>query len=514
MKRKTCADYPFLNEIREDYRNLILDGIIKSRDKVVFICNKHGEYYQKLNKHATNYAKGYGCPKCNIEKRTISRTRKEYPFINEIREDYRQLIRNGELNNTCKVPFWCDIHKEYYWQRIGDHRCDHGCPKCGIISTSIKERRTDYPFMEEIREDYQLLIKNSEIGQKDKIPFICEKHGEYWQQLGGHTNNNNGCPKCAHRISKDEIEIFDYVKSIVPDLEVLNCVNNLIDDRKLEVDIYIPELKIGIEYNGLIWHSEKFSNDIHNIYNKMKIFNDIDIRIINIFEDEWYYKQNIVKSKLKHILGRDTSDKIYARKCIVKEISSTECKYLLDNNHIQGNDKAGYRYGLYYKNSVAAVMTFKKGKASQNSSDWEMSRYATNTNVVGGFDRLLKYGQNKLQFEKVVTFADLRWSDLNNNIYEKTGWTKEYTTRPNYFYVTNKEKCLRVHRYNFRKSSLNDKLETFDPDLTEVQNCNNNGYYRLFDCGNIKYVKTYDNISTTNNMDFRKSLVESFTKIT
>jgi predicted nucleic acid-binding Zn-ribbon protein len=471
-----------MDEIREDYRQLIRNGEIKSNDKVPFWCDIDKEYYwQKLNKHSRQ-----GCPKCGIKKQTITRTKKDYPFIDEIREDYQLKIKNGEISANEKVPFYCEKHGEY-WKTLYLYEKSPGCPICNKISSGKKQRRTEYPFMYEIRTDYQEKIKNSEITCEDKVPFICDKHGEYWQNLGEHLYNNIGCPKCNTNISNSEQEVYNFIKEYYPN--TVNNIRNLILNSKRELDIYIPELKIGIEYNGVIWHSEKFDDDKYNLLNKTKIFNNLGIRIIHIFEDEWYYKQDIVKKKLLHILNKDNSEKIYARNCIIKEISSKECKDFLDINHIQGNDNSKYRYGLFNNDNLVAVMTFKKNNKSIESKDWELSRYATSTTVIGGFNKLFNYAKNNIGFNKVITFADLRWSDLNNNIYEKTGWIKEYITKPNYFYVG--KGYTRIYRFSMRKNILKDKLDYFDPNLTEVENCAVNGYYRLFDCGSIKYSKKY-----------------------
>jgi DNA-directed RNA polymerase subunit M/transcription elongation factor TFIIS len=485
-KSQIKTDYFFIDEIRKDYQEKVKNGEVSGKTKIPFICNIHGEYWQSLIAHS----KGQGCPKCGIKKLSNLFSKKEYTFINEIREDYQQLIKNGELNNRSKVPFICPIHGEY-WQELRHHSEEHNCPICGNNKRSFNKITKIYPFMEEIREDYQLLIKNGEITQKDKIIFICKEHGEYSQTLECHLRGQN-CPKCSNNISNSEIELYNFVKEYYPN--TINNIRNLIPNRQLELDIYIPELKIGIEYNGLIWHSEKFDNNKYNLLNKTKEFNNIGIRVIHIFEDEWLFKNDIVKKKLLHILNVDKSKRIFARKCIVKEIDVNSCKTFLNNNHLQGYYRSKHRFGLFTKNTneLVAVMTFINSKISSSLKDWEMSRYATNCNIIGGFDKLFKYAKNIINFKKVVTFADLRWSDLNNNIYEKTGWIKEYITKPNYFYVG--KGFEKIYRFGMRKSILKDKLDYFDPKLTEVENCAINGYYRLFDCGNIKYSKLKDDI--------------------
>jgi ribosomal protein S27AE len=295
-------DYPFMDEIREDYQLLIKNGEINNHTKIPFKCKKHGEYWQTLNVHNSNRSK-HMCPKCSKIRQSVEHRRTDYPFIDEIRPDYQEKIRNSEITSRDKVPFWCDIHKEYYWQSLNNHKSkNQGCPECGKIKQGINRRRKEYPFMEEIRKDYREKIVNGEIKTHDKIPFICEKHGEYWQKLTNHNSNHNKCPKCVKKVSDAEIEVYNFIKEYYPN--TMNHVRNLIfSNKKLELDIYISELKIGIEYNGLIWHSTKFSKSKFNLLNKTKKFANIGIHVIHILENEWLYEKELTKQKLLYILG-------------------------------------------------------------------------------------------------------------------------------------------------------------------------------------------------------------------
>jgi predicted nucleic acid-binding Zn-ribbon protein len=291
-------DYPFMNEIREDYQLLIKNGEILCTDKIPFICDKHGEYWQILHNHSND---NNSCPKCNKINQGINHRRKDYPFMNEIREDYQLKIQNGEIICTDKVPFKCEKHGEY-WQLLKEHCHNNcGCPKCGRTKNDVSRTNKYYPFMNEIREDYQLKIQNGEIICTDKIPFICEKHGEYWQNLSNH--NRNSCPKCGKNISNPEQEVFNFIKEYYPN--TINNIRDLLLDRKLELDIYIPKLKIGIEFDGIIWHSEKFCRDKYNLLNKTIEFNDVGIHVIHIFEDEWLDNKELTKQKLLFVLNNN-----------------------------------------------------------------------------------------------------------------------------------------------------------------------------------------------------------------
>jgi predicted RNA-binding Zn-ribbon protein involved in translation (DUF1610 family) len=221
--RKT--DYPFMEEIRPDYQLKIMKGEIGCMDKIPFICKEHGEYWKRIH----NYTRGCECPKC-ITKKFVKSRRKDYPFMDEIRDDYQIKIRNGEIGGHIKIPFICKEHGEYL-QTLSNHSNGNGCPECGKISSNIKHRKTDYPFMDEIREDYREKIRNGDINNITKVPFICKDHGEYWQLLNNHSSGC-GCPKCGYikkSISRRKKD-YPFMNEIRPDYRlkiIKGDINNI-----------------------------------------------------------------------------------------------------------------------------------------------------------------------------------------------------------------------------------------------------------------------------------------------
>ncbi|HDK25997.1 MAG TPA: hypothetical protein ENG48_02745, partial [Candidatus Atribacteria bacterium] len=98
------------------------------------------------------------------------------------------------------------------------------------------------------------------------------------------------CPYCYPRYkSIGEQSIGNFIKDL--SIDYIQNVKNIIPP--LEIDIYIPEKKIAVEYNGLYWHSEKAGKDKNYHLNKLKLCSEKDIRLIQIFEDEWLFKQDI-----------------------------------------------------------------------------------------------------------------------------------------------------------------------------------------------------------------------------
>ena len=245
----------------------------------------------------------------------------------------------------------------------------------------------------------------------------------------------------------------------------------------LELDIVIPSKKIAIEYNGLYWHSEQQGKDINYHLNKFNLCKDKGYRLIQIWENEWLMKKDIVKSIILNSIGKHTT-KIHGRKCEVMVVTPKEARPFYDNNHIQGF-KGGEHHGLYYKGKLVSMLTIDK--------NGELQRFVNkiNTIVHGAFSKLLKSFDDK----ELYTFADLRY--FTGGVYESNGFKYEHTVPPRYWYFKNNTKVY--HRRTFQKSKLSSKLKNFDDNITGNNNMINNGYHRIWDCGNLKFKKRIEN---------------------
>ena len=131
-------------------------------------------------------------------------------------------------------------------------------------------------------------------------------------------------------------------------------------------------------------------------------------KLIHIFEHEWINKQEIIKSKLKALFGVE-QERIYARKCIIKEISNKEKNDFLNQFHIQGEDKSKVKLGLFFADELVAIMTFGKPRFNKNY-EYELIRYATSKHVIGGASKLLKYFEHVYKPKSIITYADRRFS--------------------------------------------------------------------------------------------------------
>ncbi len=285
--------------------------------------------------------------------------------------------------------------------------------------------------------------------------------------------------------SKEEKELIDFVKEIYKgEIQIGN--RNIISPH--EIDIYFPEIKLAIEYNGLYWHSEANNVGKHYHISKTKKCKGKDVRLIQIFSDEWINKKEIVKNKLKNILNLD-NEKIYARNCEVKYVDNSKVKgAFLNKYHIQGNDKSKIKLGLYYRGELVSIMTFNSPRIALGSkytpNKWELSRYVSSIRVIGGASKLLKFFIKNHNPKVIYSYSDLRWSDWENNMYLKIGFKHQHNSEPGYCYTKNFTE--RKHRFNFRKNRL--KLLGIDIKGKKEENITKElGYYRVWDCGSSKY---------------------------
>lgn len=295
---------------------------------------------------------------------------------------------------------------------------------------------------------------------------------------------NTMCPVCFptnKNSSQIEKEILQYITSIHSG-PVLSNDRTTIKPR--ELDIYLPDKKIGIEVNGVFWHSELvlISNNCHKHkdYQKFLQCRENNIQLITIYDIEWITKPSIVMSRLNSLLSKNTI-KIGARKTDIREIASKQATEFFNQNHLQGAGKASVRLGLFHNDELVAGMTFSKSNRARSQTGWEIDRFAVkqNHNVQGAAQKLFSYFIKKIDPDHVVSFSDNRWSE--GKIYETLGFEQVHGGAPNYWYFRPNDHKL-YHRFGLRKNQNDDQH------LTEWQNRVNQGWNRIWDCGHSKWV--------------------------
>ena len=280
-------------------------------------------------------------------------------------------------------------------------------------------------------------------------------------------------------------EVADYIRSIYSGT-VLENDHEVI--APYELDIYIPEKKIAIEFNGLMYHSIgiQFPAQTDNrlvTYHKMKtdLCREKGIQLLHIYESEWLTHPDRWKSVISYKLGI-SSLRIHARSCEIRE-EKPDTDFLAQY-HLQGPSSANIAFNLYYKGDIVATMTFGKPRYNKKVT-WELHRFCVKSgfSIPGAASRLLKHFRQKYP-GSIVSYANLRWSD--GSLYKKLGFTQISVSEPSYYYFKPSDFILH-HRSQFQKHKLSGILSNFDPKLSETENMLNNGYRKIYDCGSLVF---------------------------
>ena len=301
-------------------------------------------------------------------------------------------------------------------------------------------------------------------------------------------NNWNLCYHCEpHKFtSKLETNLISDIQKFYNGEIIRNKRFDNFDGNTSEIDIYIPEFNIGIETNGLYWHSELYKDKLYH-QNKVKLFNEkYNINLITLWEDDINnsYKYQIILSRIKDKLNC-IENKIYARKCLIKIVDGKEAKQFLEQNHLQGYAPSSINIGLYYNNNLICITTFGKSRKSisGNKEGYELIRMCTliNTVVIGGFSKLIKYFVKNYNCKNLYSYSDLDWVKINNNSYEKVGFKFIKITTPDYNWVVN---GIRENRIKYMKSKLK-KFDNYSDNKTEVEIMHEQKCFRIFGTGNL-----------------------------
>lgn len=325
-------------------------------------------------------------------------------------------------------------------------------------------------------------------GNHNQYDFICKNCNNRFKS----SFMNGASPRCEYcfpySISILQQEIFDFIKSILPNnTEILK--NKRILNKK-EIDVFIPKMNIGFEINGLYYHNEITKPKMYHLEKTIEAEKQ-NIHLIHIFEDDWRYKQEIIKNRISNSLHCNTY-LFSAKNCIIKEITSKEKNEFLLKYHLQGKDTSSIKFGAFYNNILVSVMTFGKmrialgiKKENKDKNTYELYRFCSNNNIPGIASKLFSMFIKTYNPENVITYADRCWTKSTNNLYDHLGFLKISDGTPNYWYIVTDKK---IHRFNFRKNVLKKKLSIYDEKLSEIENMKNNNYIRIWDCGSLKYI--------------------------
>jgi thiol-disulfide isomerase/thioredoxin len=473
--RKLKYTLEFCQELANKNNGLCLSKVSgKTHDLMEWKCAvpEHLPWKTSLS----NIIRGRWCAKCSgVAKHTL---------------DYCMEFAKTK-NGQCLDKIYIDVFTKMSWQC---NTCNHiwkarftdiknngtWCPNCYKYGqrTSLKNYQD---FAKKLGGE---CLSNSTNSVHDKLLWQCIKGHQWAARFCDIKNKNSWCPTCFSFQPKAQQAVHDFIEN----LGFLTIFNDKQIIYPKELDIYIPEKKIAIEYCGLYWHGEANNKNQSYHLNKLKLCQEQGIRLITIFEDEWLNKQEQVMGYLRAILGKATI-KIDARKCVIRIIENKVAKQFHNNNHIQGYAN-GTHIGLYFNDELVCISTFTNNLSSRktnNNFSSELIRYTIKINysVRGGCSKLINnFIKTNPTLTQIISFSDNRWS--NGKLYQTLNFTKENNNGPSYWYFTKKQ---RYHKCNFQKARLKKLFPECDIiNNTEWEIMKNNGYDRIWDCGNIKWI--------------------------
>ncbi len=448
--------------------------------KVVILCKIHGSFEQSPHSHIAGKS---GCPDCGKLARTKSNRITTKDFIAKAfkvhgtRYDYSKV---QYTNNHSRITITCSKHGDFE-QAPASHLKGSNCPSCGTESKKVALTYTLEEFMfvaNSVHADKYSYAKTQYENNHAPITITCKDHGDFVQLPYNHVTGN-GCPKCSCiGASKLERKVTSFIKKL--GCKVITRNRKILDGK--EIDIYLPEHNLGIEVNGLYWHSEKFVEPKTH-QEKTLLAEEKGLHLIHLWEDDINSKAPIVKSILRIKLGM-AKQRVYARDTVVKEISGKDAKAFLDKTHLMGSTHAKVCLGLMLGTELVSVMTFDKPRFAAEY-EWEILRFASilNTIVVGGASKLFAYFVKTFSPSGIVSYADLDHG--NGGVYTHLGFKKVGLTVPGYFWVRGPKV---LSRYQTQKHKLPALLgDTFDANLSERLNMSKAGFSRSFNSGNAVY---------------------------
>lgn len=367
----------------------------------------------------------------------------------------------------------------------GKRACRFGQKKTEEQLKRLRKRAYDKAVERTDRNGFELMVKEDDWrGCPNRSYDVrCKRCGRVFRQPFSFSYEMR-CPFCdalPHTVSSGEKEVRDFLMSL-GERVVFNDRSVL---KPLELDVYLPERKLAVEFDGLYWHSDRNGCSATNHLFKTEECLKRGISLVHVFEDEWREKRDIVKSRLTHLVGGEC-ERIFARKCEVREVEAGVAKRFVDRCHLQGSCIGeSVRLGLFYGERLVSVMTFGRARYRKDC-DWEILRYCVEVgvNVVGGAGKLFsRFLRGYYSGGGIVSYSDRRWGE--GVLYERLGFVSVGVSQPAVWYVKG---VRRYSRFRFQKRFLKDVLEKFDETQTELENMRNNGYACLYDCGNRVFV--------------------------
>ena len=410
--------------------------------------------------------------------------------------DYSKVLY---VSAKTPVEIVCPQHGSF-WQSPTNHISGKGCPDCKADAVGNRSRGTTDKFVKAARTVWEDQFDYSTVdykGSHTHVDITCREHGMFSQTPTNHLDGKLGCAKCNHMKSAPEDAVAAYLSKLTT---VVQRDRTLIGPK--EIDIYLPEHNLAVEFCGMYWHShgdreDEKKNKLRHA-EKHRLCAEKGVRLITLYETEWAEREATVKRMLRNAIGK-SKGRLMARKCELKKPTVQEARAFYEKYHPQGGTGNGEHYGLYWKGKLVACMRFTYGGNDRGHGakerQWTLSRYATRVTVAGAAGRLFKAFLKDKKPPTVKSFSDNRW--FSGGMYEQLGFVLEQDVVPDY-QVWSPKLGLRP-KPHYQRRLLPTRLEEHGMDepfdaktdkRTEAEMTYLMGARRIYDCGKKRWVWT------------------------
>ena len=470
--------------------NLAPTDVTAGSNKNVWWLGKCGHEWKISPNHRS---KGNDCYQClGRKKSSRQELLSSHKVFTEIHPSLNKEVKLDKLLlRSNKSLWWLGKCGHEWFAKVSSRTLGQGCAVChgNQIQIGVNDLATVNPKLVAEWDFIKNDKKPTEVTVRSHYHawWKCDK-GHEWQTKVQTRSGGHGCPSCdaVNYVSKGEQEVADYIISL--GFKVETSVRNLI---KGELDIYIPEKNIAVEFNGLYWHSEAAGKGKTYHYDKWVACQEKGVQLIQIWEDDWNFNPELIKNMLAHKLGVNTTKKIFARKTQVVIPAVYEVKQFLEENHLQG-----YRSAKYFalqtnkiedeEQHIVAVLGVKK----TGENGLEVIRFASAVPVPGGFSKLLHQVLKHPEYIHVEEVYSYSHNDHSNGgVYESNGFELVHSGSPGYAYWRRgwKKRQNRL-KYSPSRIQLNPEL-IYEEGLTERELADLNGLIRIWDSGSSLWVK-------------------------
>lgn len=507
MKKLTHADFVTRARLVHGNRYQYPEPYAGSGVPLGIICPEHGRFLQTPNSHLSQ---AQNCPKC--ARTEVAQKHKLPPEellrrFRAVHGDAYQYDLSAYVGVHTPISIICAAHGVFR-QAPHSHAKGSGCPLCAVPKqqgrNTRRQRHTQLNFAALASNVHKGMFDYTDTvytHNQNKVVFRCIAHNRILEQTArDHLDGYNPCTQCNHMKSAGEQQVFDFLSTLTK----AESRNRTILKPK-ELDIYLPDRKLAVEYCGEYRHSagskdeERAARKKH--IEKYRACKEQGVRLITLWESEWKERNYAIRRLLRNAVGK-SKGKLMARKCELRKATPAEARAFYDRYHPQGGAGSGEHFALFWKGKMVACMRFVLGAndrgAAAKDRVWTLGRYATRITVAGAASRLFKAFVTEFNPPEVKSFSDNRFFD--GGMYAQLGFVLEEEV-PEDYVVWSPKIGIRP-KPHYQRRQLPKRLEehgmkeVFDPATdprTEAEMTYFMGARRLYDCGKKRWVWTPEN---------------------